>query len=174
MYADINLATKKEKNTPKNKQVDLLKRASFIILFVVASLSVIVFLLNLRFSVASIKKQQKAAIQNLSTYDQTAIKIFLLNSRLSDISSILNSRVKYNDSVGKIIFSATSSMTIEDFSVSKKKLIITVLSPSLIDLNDFLNSILSYSTSKEVSDVSLEELQVSDVGYVMKLQMNLP
>jgi hypothetical protein len=174
MYADINLVIKKENNTPKKKQVDLLKRVSFGILFIVAFLSVIFFLLNLRFSVTSIKKQQKAVIQNLSTYDQTAIKIFLLNSRLSDISRILNSRVKYNESVGKIIFSVTPSMTVEDFSVNKKKLSITIISPSLLDLNDFLNKTLSYSATREVSSVSLKELQVSDLGYIMKLEMDLP
>lgn len=174
MYDDINLVIKKKSNLPRKKQVEILKRISFVILFFVAFLSVIVFLLNLRFSVSSIKKQQKAAIQNLSTYDQTAIKIFLLNLRLNDISNILDNRIKYNESIGKVVYNAIGSMTVEEFSANKNKLSITILSPSLLDLNDFLNKILSLSSSKEVSNVSLKELQISESVYLMKLEMNLP
>lgn len=174
MYDDINLAIKKKRNTPRKKQVEILKKISFVILFIVAILSIIIFLLNLRFSISSVKKQQKAAMQNLSTYDQTAIKIFLLNSRLNDIGSILGSRVKHNQSVGKVVFDVTGSMRVEELSVNGSSFSITVSSPSLFDLNDFLNNILSLSSSKEVSNVSLKELRIGESGYTMSLEMNLP
>ena len=173
MYADINLVIKKDKS-PRNKRVKTLRKISFGILFIVAFLSIIIFLFNLRFSISSIKKQQQSAIQNLSTYDQTAIKIFLLNSRLNDISSILNSRVDNNQTLRKITSDVKSSTTIKDFSVNKNVFSMTLSSASLLDLNDFLNQILSLSSSGEVSSVSLKELQINESNYIMKLEMNLP
>ena len=103
MYADINLAIKKDSHALQREQVKKIRLISFSILFLVAFASILIFLINLRFSVNSIRRDQDKAIQKITDNNQTAARIFLVNSRFSDIDFILKNRKKNNQTLGKII-----------------------------------------------------------------------
>src|SRR4051812_34028667 len=103
MFDEINLAVKRDTNAPRQEQIEKIKLISFVCLFVVAVISIIVFFINLRYSTSSIKKQQLQVVQSLSPYNDTVAKIYILNSRLSDIAGILKERKDYTQNVGQVV-----------------------------------------------------------------------
>ena len=173
MYSDINLLTKNEQSTAQKEKVKKLKDFSYILLFSIAFLSVGIFLINLRFSVNSIKKQQNQVTQSISVYNETSAKIILLNSRLDDISYILDQRKSYA-TINKIVDSSQASgASINVFTVTQNSLTIALFSDSLANLDTILNNILKLSSSSEVKSVNLKVLKADNPGFTMELEVGL-
>ena len=169
MSIDINLASKTSESS-KDALLRKTKTISFIILFAVGLLSLVLFLVNLRFSANYVKREQNKLIEDLSAYDETASRIFLLNQRLSNISSILSLRKKHHEKADKIVEKIPSSVAIEEFQIDDSGIIMEVNSSSLLELNNFLNGMLSLSKSKVFSTVVLDGLSYSDSEFIMKIK----
>ncbi len=172
MSIDINLVSKVTPKGSRDVQLKKIRTLSFVILFLVAFSSLTIFLISFRFSVNYVKKQQNDLIKKLSVYDETTSKILLLNSRLSDISSILGQRRKYNQIAGGIVKDISSSVNMQSFQISDAGISIEVSSSSLLELNNFLNHMISLSKSKIVSSVILDSLSSESSVYKMKLKAN--
>jgi hypothetical protein len=95
MSIDINLISKVTSEGTRDSRLRKIKTLSYATLIVVALLALVLFLINIRFSVNYVKNQQNKVIESLATEDKTAVKIFLLDQRLNDISSIINKRRKF-------------------------------------------------------------------------------
>lgn len=174
MFDEINLAVKNDTKLPKKELLERLKIISFGALFIVALLSVIVFLVNLRLSTSSIKDQQSRVLQNLSPYNDTIAKIYLLNSRLDDIGVILNKRRSYSD-VSQIINLVNAGVRVKSYSQdNSQNFSITVTSSSLGDINDYLNSLLKLRDDGTVRNVVLTTFKSDPAeGYIMSSEVSL-
>ena len=172
MSIDINLVNKITSEGSKDVRIKKIRSLSFGLLFFVGFLSLIIFLVNFRFSVNYVKKQQNDLIADLSVYDKTTAKILLLNARLENIGSILNQRKKYNETADLIVKGTTPSITIQDFQINDSGISMQISSSSLLELNDFLNYILSLSKSKTITSVTLESLTSQPSGYLMSVKAN--
>lgn len=171
MSVNINLISGTDNEDPRKKRLRKLKNFSFILLFLVGFMSVMVFLINYRFSVNYVKGQQEDLIKKLSIYDDTALKIVLLNSRLDDISTLINDRPKYNKIAAEIAKGINSSIRVEEIDIKNDGWSISVSSSSLLSLNEFLNNILRIKESKLITSVSLEGLSLESSGYVIEISI---
>ena len=172
MSIDINLVNKVTSESTKDTRIKKIRALSFITLFFIAFLSLVVFLINFRFSVSYVKSQQNNLIKQLSKYDQTASRILLLNARLSDVSFILDQRKKYNETVPQIIKDMPTSLAIQKFQIGDEGISMEIFATSLLELNNFINHMLSLSKSKTLSNVTLEGLSSQSLGYSMKIKAN--
>lgn len=172
MFDEINLVIKNDKNVPRKEQLERIRLASFLALFFIGILSVVIFLVNLRFSTSGIKNQQSQVLQTLSSYNDSIAKIYLLNTRLDDIGTIMNKRKDYSQDVEQIIKLAASGMTIESYEYDQQKnLTLSASSASLKDLNDFLNNVLKLQSNK-VGDVVMTGLTADPKqGYTVSLEI---
>src|SRR3990167_2628132 len=102
MSIDINLV-KIASESSKDLRLRKIKTISFVILFIVGLSSVILFLINFRFSANYVRNQQDELTGSLSAHEEISTKIFLLNERLSDVSQILSDRKKYHEKADKVI-----------------------------------------------------------------------
>jgi len=173
MFDEINLVIKNDKNVPKKEQLERIRLASFLALFLVGILSVFVFLVNLRFSTTGIKNQQSQVLQTLSSYNDTVAKIYVLNSRLDDIGIIMNKRKDYSQDVEQIIKLTGSAVAIENYEYDQQKnLSLSISSSSLNDLNDFLNNLLKLQDNGTVGDVVMTGLKSDPAqGYNVSLEV---
>lgn len=167
MSIDINLVNKSASETSKELRLRKIKIISFITLFFVALSSLIIFLINFRFSVNFVKNQQNSLTQELSVYDETASRIFLLNNRLADISLILNQRKKYNDVADKIIENQSGSIAFEEFRIGENGITVGVSSNSLLELNNFVNHMLDLNKNNVIQSVVLDSLSSDTSSYLM-------
>lgn len=172
MKIDINLANITNDGN-SDQRLNKLRKISYTALIIVALFSVAIFLINLRFSVNYVKNQQQKLTKELSIYGETASRLFLLNSRLTDIASILEKRKEYNKIADQIIEDMSGSITIRNFQLSETGVVIIASAPSLKDLNDFTNQMIKLSKEGVVSNVVLEALSTEQAEYVVTLKTSL-
>lgn len=172
MSSDINLIINRTSESVNSARIKKIKNFSFILLFFVGFLSLLFFLINFRYSVNYVKKQEADLIKSLSVYDATAAKILLLNSRLGDISTLLDQRKKYNVVTQAVLKGKNSSMNLDEYRMDSAGISMEVSSTSLKALNDFINHLLSLTSSNTITSVTLENLSQVSQGYEMSIIAN--
>ena len=171
MSVNINLISSTDNEDPRKKRLRKLKNFSFILLFLVGFMSLMVFLIDYRFSVNYVRSQQADLIKKISIYDNTALKIVLLNSRLNDISTLIDDRPKYNKIAAEIAKGLGSSINVKEIKIEDSGISISVSSPSLLSLNEFLNNILRIREAKLIKSVNLESLSIESSAYVIEISI---
>lgn len=169
MSANINLISRTSLEDSKTSRQKKLKNYSFILLFLVGFASLLIFLINYRFSVNYVRKQQQDLIKKISIYDETALKIILLNSRLSEISQVLSDRPKNTGLVREIIKGQTGSLIMDDFSLDASGITVKLSSRSLLSLNEFLNNLLKLIQSKSISSININSFSYDGTSYLMEV-----
>lgn len=173
MSSSINLIGKERGGGSKEERVKKLKNLSYLLLLIIGFLAILVFLLNYRFSANAIRNEQKNLLGEFSSYDETAIKIYLLDKRVKDTSTILTSRGNYNSVIEEVTKDLSSSVIIDDFEIENSQITVSVSSTSLEGLNDFLNHLLSLTEIEIISNVVLDELSIRSTLYSMSITANI-
>lgn len=169
MSANINLISRTSLEDSKTSRQKKLKNYSFILLFLVGFASLLIFLINYRFSVNYVRKQQQDLIKKISIYDETALKIILLNSRLSEISQVLSDRPKNTGLVREIVKGQTGSLVMDEFSLDASGITVKLSSRSLLSLNEFLNNLLKLIQSKSISSININSFSYDGKSYLMEV-----
>ncbi|EKD85629.1 MAG: hypothetical protein ACD_37C00671G0011 [uncultured bacterium] len=169
MSANINLISRTSLEDSKTSRQKKLKNYSFILLFLVGFASLLIFLINYRFSVNYVRKQQQDLIKKISIYDETALKIILLNSRLSEISQVLSDRPKNTGLVREIVKGQTGSLVMDEFSLDANGTTVKLSSRSLLSLNEFLNNLLKLIQSKSISSININSFSYDGTSYLMEV-----
>lgn len=169
MSANINLISRTSLEDSKTSRQRKLKNYSFILLFLIGFASLLIFLINYRFSVNYVRKQQQDLIKKISIYDETALKVILLNSRLSEISQVLSDRPKNTGLVREIVKGQTGSLVMDEFSLDTNGITIKLSSRSLLSLNEFLNNLLKLIQSKLISSININSFSYDGTSYLMEV-----
>lgn len=150
MINDINLLVGKDANYLRQKKLlSLVRIIAFTSLGIVAILSVIVFFLNSQFSLASVKSQEDAVLQNLSSFSKKQAKLFIVNNRITNIATILNRRADYYKILSLILDRVPTDVSINRIEIDKKKISLTVSSNSLSPINILINNFVDMVRKKE-------------------------
>lgn len=169
MSININLVDKRSPQESKSEKLKKLKGISFGVLFLTALLSILIFVIDFRFSASFVRKQQADLMEELEPYNETTSKIFILNSKLSDASAIITARKKYNKLASEILKSSPESLSIDEFMISEAGVTMTITSTSLLPIDEFLNSTLKLLKNKTISNVTLKDLSLEINTYTVEL-----
>ncbi|TXG76511.1 hypothetical protein E6Q11_04600 [Candidatus Dojkabacteria bacterium] len=171
MYNEINLVTNKDSSSIKRSRLGKVRKVSYLLLFTIAVFSVLIFIINIRYSVNSVRQKQNSVMNNLSLYNDNIVKIIFLNLRLVDINSITSGRTNYQNTLEKFFANVPAGVEVQAFSMDNGKLNITLVSNSLLSLNEYLNESLKVADEEGLSDVRLASLTSQSSGYVMIIGM---
>lgn len=171
MSVNINLISRTSLEDSRTIRQKKIKNYSFILLFLVGFASILIFLLNYRFSVNYVRKQQQDLIKRISIYDDTALKVVLLNSRLSEISAIIGQRPKKTDLVKAINQAKTGTLVFDEFSLDTNGIQIKTSSTSLLPMNDFVNELLKMKNSKAIGGITITSFSYDGDNYLMELAL---
>lgn len=174
MYGDINLVADKESSASSKSKLKKIRSISYLVLFLVTISSVLIFILNIRYSVNSVREQQTSVLNNLSIYNESVVKLIFLNQRLADIKVIFEDKTNYQELLTSFFSTLPPSVTIESYDINEGKFNLTLSSESLLALNESLNTILSTANDQGISDVVLSSLTNSSSSYLMAVSMTLP
>ncbi len=142
--------------------MSLARTISFASLGIIALFSVIVFFLNNQFSPIEIKNQEDAVLQNLSSLSKKQAKLFIVNNRIGNITTILNSRMDYYKILSLILGKIPTELSIDRIEVDKKKISLTVSSGSLIPVNTLINNLIDMVRAKQtITSLVLNSLTLS-------------
>ena len=90
MSVNINLVDNKNSEAVRREKTKKLRAVSFTVLFITAFLAVIIFAIDYRFSASYVQKQEAELLQELEPFSDASAKLFIVNSKLSDLDQILN------------------------------------------------------------------------------------
>lgn len=151
MNKEINLIYKQQKDLiKKEQQVRLANLLAIMSLAVVVITSAVLFIINRTSSLPAILQQEKVATQNLSFLQKRVGNLLLVKSRLHDIDTIIKSQDNLDSTLQKLEEGLPTNVTVESLSITKTHITLTVSSPSLVSINQFLDFLISESGKKEL------------------------
>ena len=163
------------------KKLRLARIAAITALFLTGFLSVGLFFLNTRFSIASIKRQQTDVINQISSYNERIAKITIVNARASEIRQIRKQNIDYTKFIQTILGILPEGLSISTLEIEEKGVGLSVSSSSLLPMSDFINELLRFSAenSKDnptVSKVTIESISgSSNTGdFSMTVRIDMP
>ncbi len=158
--SDINLLRKKAQNSKSSERtLRVLRRTSFIFLFLTAISSIGLFLLNFTSPTSSLQREESKLTSSIAVYQDKAIKFLVINERVKNISTVIAKRKSYWKNIGGVINSLPSNVGVDSLSVNNNKISIVSSSESLLAINTFLDNLTSFSLKKQFfGKVSLTDL----------------
>lgn len=165
MSVDINLAQVDTAEQKKAEKVKKIKAVSVAVLIITAFMAVIIFAIDYRFSASYVQKQENELLQELEAKTEISSKIFIVNSKLSGISQIIEERRNLSGKSEKLLIDFPDSIEIEDYIIDEDGVVMTIITPSLTDLDDYLNYLIDLSDEKEFNAIKLEKLEFNRGEY---------
>lgn len=162
MSSSINLLkTEGKEDLRRTRTAYILRLISLVFLGFVGLISIVLFILNSRISVSSVKGEEAIVAQNISFQKDRVSKYYLLNDRIKGVENILNNRKNYTDSLNTLISQVPSDASISSLEIDKGDVSLTVNSGSLLPLNKFLNNMIDLSINKHaIKDMTIETLSI--------------
>ena len=163
------------------KKLRFARIVAILALFLTGFLSIGLFLLNTRFSVANVKRQQTDVINQISSYDKRVAKIAVVNQRVLEIKQIRGQNIDYTQFIQIILEMLPQELNIATLDIEEKNVGLSVSSSSLLPMSDFINKLLKFASenSKDnptVSKVTIESISANaNAGnFFMTINIEMP
>lgn len=145
------------------KKLKLLRILGVGLLFGISGLSIILFLFIALSPLPALQDEEKAALNRLAVHHPDIAQLFLINDRVKSGEVILSKRTNYNEILTEVRGVMPDDMTVGGLIIKKEEFSITVLSRSLLALDEFLNSLIAKSEEKKhFSKVLLTKLFLNE------------
>ena len=109
------------------------------------------------------------------------VKLSIINSRVLEIEQIKKQNIDYTKFIQTILDMAPTEVTVNSFEIEEKKATISISSPSLLPMSDFINELLKFAdkNSKEnptISKATIESLSANDRtgNFFMTVNLEIP
>jgi len=151
MKTDINLASGVLiESTSKSKTLKTLRISAISGVIFIAATSILLFLLTNQISPDNVKKQEDKILLSIKFLHEKQAKIAIVNSKIADISKILDSRINYESEMNSFLEKIPNDVSINSFEIDKSKVAITVSSNSLFSIDKMLNSFFEMIAKKQI------------------------
>ena len=145
----------------EKKILKILRISSISSLCIVIFLSLVLFILNINSPIFGLQKQQSELITQFSPLQEKAAKLLIAQSRIKDISAIINETSKFDETLSQISSSIPQDISIESFSLGKGKAELFLKSSSLSSIDIVLNDLTALVDNADVvSGVTIDQLEV--------------
>jgi len=151
MSTDINLLlVTDEESLKRKKRVRILNFAAAASLIGVGLASLGVFLLIRAIDPSPILAEQKDVLGKMSQLENRQAKLFILNNRVENIDKVLKIRKDLSKVTSGLLAKIPSDLSIDDFEVNDKSVIMTGQSRSLSAIGEFINNLTDMVYKKEI------------------------
>lgn len=177
MKNEINLLPqKKRRSTKDSRQTLILRLVSLGLLLLVATSSAGIFLITALSPLQSLRQEEQEVSQALNNMRTKSIKYVLANTRLTDIGTFLDSRLKYPETLEDMQSLGEEEVSFTGIKLYQKDVTLTVSSNSLKAINEMVNGLKSKSEGERLySNFSISNLdyQIKNGVYVVGLNVTL-
>ena len=175
---NINLVSGKSLDLEKRqaKTLKIVKISAIISLFIVALISISLFIITLLLPTSTVKKNQTQALQGISGLHKKLVTYALSQERLKNIESVLVQRKDYPQVSNEILNKLPGDMSVDVMNLENDVLTLTVTSPYLISINQYIDDFVELSNnSKNIKHLSVQSLQfnVGPSTYTLTFQANI-
>ncbi|MBI4089399.1 MAG: hypothetical protein HY424_01670 [Candidatus Levybacteria bacterium] len=176
MSTDINLLLRKDEESLRRQK--RLKIFNFIAVFFLIELGVISLILFLLIQVNSFSstKEKDDLLRRMSQLQEKRVKLFVLGNRIDGIQEILDKRKDLSKITSTILAKTPAKLSIEEFEIDNKIIVITANSSSLFPIGELINSLSDMAHKKEIiSSLTLNSLVFDEIknSYQVSVKSNL-
>ena len=162
MSSGINLASTTSESVSQqiSPHIRTVRYIAIGILFLVATTSVVFFILIATSPQSRLKQEESDSQATLSKYNTEIVKLLRAQERLTTIDSIIKQRPSVTNMTESVGGKLPSEVTLQAFKVKGKTLTVTVGSNSLTSIDNFINQTKDAVKTKEYARVVLTDLSV--------------
>ena len=151
MKTDINLASGVSvESVSKNKALKILRISAIFSIIFITAISILLFFLINQISPEKVKKEENKILLSIKFLHEKQAKIAIVNSKVADISKILDSRINYESEMNSFLEKIPNDVSINSFEIDKSKVAITISSNSLSSIDKMLNSFFEMISKKQI------------------------
>lgn len=171
MKTDINLTSGVlVESASKSKSLKILRIAAFISIIFTAAASILLFFLINQISPSNIKKQEDKVLLSIKFLRDKQAKIAIINSKIADISKILNSRINYESEMNLLLEKIPNGVLVNSLGIDKTKVTITVSSNSLSSIDKMLNSFFEMIAKKQlINSITIQNISSDPISSTYSL-----
>lgn len=151
MNTNINLLIPTDEDSLKRKRrIKIFKFVAAASLMGVGLISLGIFIMISAVNLGSIKKEQEDIMAKISQFQSRQAKLFVLNNRIENIEKILKIRKDLSKTMNDLLGKIPNQLSVDDFEVDDKLVIITGQSKSLRAIGEFISNLTDMVRKKEV------------------------
>ncbi len=176
MKTDINLASGVlVESAGKNKTLKILRITGISSIIFITVISILLFVLINQISPDKVKKQEDKILFSIKSLHERQAKITIVNSKIADISKILDERTNYDSEMNTFLEKIPNDVSINSLEIDKAKVTITVSSNSLSSIDKILNSFFEMIAKKQIiKSITIQSLSSDQRSstYSLSLKVN--
>jgi len=151
MSANINLLLRTdEESLKRKKRIKILNFGAVASLIGVGLTSLIIFISIQVINPESIRREQEGVLRKMSQFQSRQTKLFVLSNRVENIDKILKIRKNFAKIMSGLLAKIPSNLSIDDFEVDDKSVIIAGQSKSLFTIGEFINNLTDMVREKQI------------------------
>lgn len=151
MNANINLLIGTDEETLKRKKrIKALNLTAAASLLGIGLISLVIFILIQSVNSSSAKKEQGDILKKVSQAQAKQAKLFVLDNRVENIDKILKTRRDLPKAMNSLLAKIPPELSISDFEINDKSVIIAGQSKSLFTIGEFINNFTDMARKKEI------------------------
>lgn len=136
--------------------------------------SISVFFINQLVAGGRIKNEEQKALADFSRLNDRMAKLLFTHDRLLEIDSVLKKRPNFEAEIQKAQSLLPPNMSIDSITVGEETVEITISSPSLLSVNDFLDRISDSFSQGVFKSVIIQGVGFDGKGsYFVSARMHL-
>lgn len=163
MNSGINLVSTHSEAIEREQKILLaIRLIAAILLISIALISILAFIITTQIPLDRIKSEQSQTLNQISAQSSKLSNYFLIKDRLSNVNSLLNSRVDYTQSINSIFSKIPEEMEVESMSIESKTIEMQMSSSSLQSIDQVINSLVEMgSEGKIIKSVKLDSITLN-------------
>lgn len=174
MNTDINIILPKNLGQIEHQsRIKAARMIAFIFPLIVGAVSLGIFLFIQSINPASIIREQDDVKSQISKLDNRKIKLFLVNNRVDNIKDLLQRRKDFFKSIDTVLTQMPDDLLVDTMDMDNKIILLTITSPSLSSVDQFLNNLIVMAKKKElISSLTLNSLTFDETknNYLVSLK----
>ncbi len=174
MSNSINLVTLKNNQLlGEEKWLKIARASALISMIFVASIAILVFVVNLTIPIQSIRNSEQATLADIAALHNRLATYYLTKDRANNLSNIISKRKTLPTSTNEIFNLVPPELSIKSFDADAKNISIVVSGNSLLPINKFIDDVITASRKgKIIKNVSIQELSVDTKHGSYSLSIN--
>lgn len=158
---DINLvSTDSDRSEKKVKRLKIAKMFAFLCLFLVAAISIIVFVINFTLPIKTVQKEQEQTLSNITALSKKMGKYYLINDRATVLSDIIAKRKDYPKLINLLFAKLPEELSVSTFNIENGKLELTVSSTSLIPIQKYIDYVMTIKNQKTIKNIKNDGIKL--------------
>ncbi|MGA2968135.1 MAG: hypothetical protein ABSD69_03135 [Candidatus Levyibacteriota bacterium] len=177
MSDSINLVSPKNEQLEKEqKRLRIARMSAFAIVFIVAGIAVLVFVINLTLPLNSIKHNEDITLSNIAVLHKKLAQYYLIEDRVNNLANIIAKRQKLSDVADALLAIIPPDLSVSSMQISVQGISFSISGASLSSMNKLIDDVIVLSQQKNmIKKVVMQQLSfdVKNSQYSIWIQADI-